>query len=114
MEKTNLDTSYVWYADLNRSKGELNKVSASFCLAKWLQVTLHLHKGMTHSCHHPPTHKIEMEDIRDNPSGLQTPKKMAECKEMFVGGKPATCEYYCYIQNANLDTTSLRSLFCPS
>ena len=36
-------------------KDRLNKVGSGFCLAKWDQVTMHLHNGMTHSCPHRPT-----------------------------------------------------------
>ena len=42
--------------ELERAKAmkeRLNKVGSGFCLAKWDQVTMHLHNGMTHSCHHP-------------------------------------------------------------
>ena len=74
-ESEKLDTDYVWYTDLKKSKNELAKISPSFCLAKWLQVTLHLHKGTTHSCHHPPTHQIQIDDIKDNPSGLHNTNK---------------------------------------
>ena len=36
---------------------QIDAVSPSFCAAKWQQVTLHLHNGRTHSCHHPRPHQ---------------------------------------------------------
>ena len=39
-------------------KQKLDGVGCGFCLAKWTQVTMHLHDGTTHSCHHPTPHKI--------------------------------------------------------
>ena len=55
----------------------LNEVSPSFCTAKWKQVTLHLHSGQTHSCHHPVPHKIPLDEIADNPSALHNTKFLA-------------------------------------
>ena len=53
------------YSEIRR---KLNSVGKGFCLAKWKQVTLHLHIGQNHSCHHPGIHKIIKEDLVDNPS----------------------------------------------
>ena len=41
-------------------KDKLDNVGCGFCIAKWSQVTMHLHNGMTHSCHHPIPHKIPL------------------------------------------------------
>ena len=55
-------------AKLRESSTEwLNSQSDSMCLAKWYQVTLHLQNGHTHSCHHPNTHKIPLEEIQKDP-----------------------------------------------
>ena len=51
-------------------KQKLDSVSPSLCLAKWTQVTMHLQNGHTHSCHHPSTHKIPLEELQVNPSAL--------------------------------------------
>ena len=108
-ESEKLDTDYVWYTDLKKSKNELAKISPSFCLAKWLQVTLHLHKGTTHSCHHPPTHQIQIDDIKDNPSGLHnTKQKQNERQQLLDGKQPAPCEYCWNIENANTEAISDR------
>lgn len=79
------------YAAVKRS---LDAVSPSFCLAKWLQVTIHLHNGHTHSCHHPNTHKIPLEELAENPSALHNTKfKKQQRKMMLEGHRPPECEY---------------------
>ena len=76
------------------TKKKIDKVSPSFCLAKWQQVTLHLHNGHTHSCHHPQTHKIPLEEIKDNPSALHnTNYKKQQRKKMLEGFRPSECQY---------------------
>ena len=47
-------------------KRRLNDVGKGYCLAKWDQVTMHLHNGMTHSCHHPAPHKVSKEEVEKN------------------------------------------------
>ena len=51
---------------LKNTKIELDKVSDSFCVAKWKQVTMHLQNGMNHSCHHPKAHVVPIEEIKKN------------------------------------------------
>ena len=34
------------------------------CYAKWTQVSMHLTNGKTHSCYHPPTHDIDLEELK--------------------------------------------------
>ena len=75
-------------------KEALNKVSPSFCLAKWYQVTVHLQNGHTHSCHHPGTHKVPLEELNSNPTALHnTQFKKNKRKEMLEGKRPAECQY---------------------
>jgi len=78
---------------LHDIKKELDSKGCGFCLAKWTQVTMHLHNGMTHSCHHPGPHKIPLEEIRLNPTALHnTNFKKLKRKEMLEGKKPAECD----------------------
>jgi organic radical activating enzyme len=73
---------------------KLNQISPSLCLAKWTQTTLHLGLGHTHSCHHPRTHKISVDEITKNPSALHnTEYKKQRRKEMLEGIRPSECEY---------------------
>ena len=79
---------------LNNFKSELDKTGPGFCLAKWTQVTSHLHLGRTHSCHHPMTHKIPVQEIARNPSALHNTRfKKEKRKEMLEGKRPSECDY---------------------
>jgi len=73
---------------------KLGEISPSFCLAKWKQVTLHLQIGHKHSCHHPGTHKIDPEAIKENPSALHNTEFSKETRQQMLDGiKPKECGY---------------------
>jgi hypothetical protein len=75
-------------------KEKLDSVGCGFCLAKWTQVTMHLHNGTTHSCHHPEPHKIGLEEIKRNPTALHNSKTKKQArKEMLEGLRPSECQY---------------------
>ena len=79
---------------LEKTKKKLDSVSPSLCLAKWQQVTVHLQNGHTHSCHHPQTHKIPLEELEKNPSALHnTTYKKFQRKLMLEGQRPDECDY---------------------
>ena len=85
-----------------KTREKLNNVGCGFCLAKWTQVTMHLHNGMTHSCHHPTTHKIPLTEIANDPKALHnTNFKKRVRKEMLEGGKPSECDYCWNIEDAS-------------
>ena len=79
---------------LFKIKNEIDQVSPSFCVAKWKQVTMHLQNGHTHSCHHPSTHKVPLEEVLTNPSALHnTTYKKEQRKLMLEGKRPGECDY---------------------
>ena len=81
-------------------KEQLDSVGCGFCLAKWTQVTIHLHNGMTHSCHHPTPHKISLEELARNPTALHNTKhKKQRRREMLNGEQPEECNYCWNIEN---------------
>lgn len=91
-------------------RDELNSVSGSFCLAKWLQVTIHLQNGQTHSCHHPGTHKVPLEELNSDPSALHnTNQKKSYRKMMLEGTRPKECQYCWNIEDAHQDNLSDRT-----
>jgi len=72
----------------------LNTKSISFCGAKWGNSTLWLNTGETSSCHLPPVHKIDIEQIKINPAKLHsTGHKIKMRRRMQKGVKPSECEY---------------------
>lgn len=85
-------------SDYNKSADvaeiQLKRISPSMCYAKWAQMSMHLTNGTTHSCYHPPLHKINVEEIKENPSALHnTKQKKQERKEMLAGKRPEGCNY---------------------
>jgi organic radical activating enzyme len=84
------------------TRDKLNMVGCGFCLAKWTQVTMHLHNGTTHSCHHPKPHKIPIEEILSNPTALHNTKFKKEIrKEMLENKKPDECDYCWNIEGSS-------------
>lgn len=78
----------------SKMRTDLNKVGCGMCLAKWTQVTMHLQLGHTHSCHHPKTHKIPLNELKRNPTALHnTRQKKMIRKEMLEGERPSECVY---------------------
>ena len=79
---------------IKKTRDQLNAVSPSFCLAKWYQSTLHLQYGHTHSCHHPRTHNVPLDELKINPSALHnTEYKKSQRKLMLQGIRPKECQY---------------------
>ena len=85
---------------------KLNSVGCGFCLAKWTQVTIHLGSGLTHSCHHPKAHPIDLNDLVTNPGALHnTGFKKNVRKQMLRGERPGECDYCWRIE----DNTGMHS-----
>ena len=83
------------------AKQQLDNISDSMCYAKWAQVSMHLTNGMTQSCYHPPTHKINVEALKNDPSALHnTNQKWLERKQMLKGERPAGCSYCWKIEDS--------------
>jgi len=80
--------------DLTYKTEILEKLSPSFCGAKWYNATIWLGSGMTTSCHHPPAHLVDIEQVKQNPKLLHnTPEKKEQRRQMQCGERPRGCEY---------------------
>jgi len=92
------------FLEKNRKvKDLLDKIGKGMCLAKWTQTTIHLGLGHTHSCHHPRTHKIPIEEIKKNPSALHnTEYKKNLRREMLSDIRPVECNYCWNVEDLNL------------
>lgn len=89
----------------------INKVSPSFCLAKWYHTTLYLQTGETHSCYHPSPHSIGIKEIQLDPSALHnTLTKKIERQEMLTGVQTKGCQYCWNVENLGGDHLSDRHL----
>jgi organic radical activating enzyme len=95
--------------DLEFRQEVLDKLSPSFCAAKWYNATIWLGSGQTTSCHHPPAHAIDAEAIKTNPAALHnTQQKKADREMMQAGERPAGCEYCWKIEDMGRDAVSDR------
>ena len=82
----------------------IDPVSESFCAAKWLNATIWLGHGGTTSCHHPPAHNIDLEEIKTNPSAIHNTKHKKKMRQMMQEGKrPKECEYCWKIEDMGKD-----------
>jgi len=87
----------------------LDPISNSFCGAKWYNATIWLGSGMTTSCHHPPAHKVSVEDIkRDYKMLHNTPQKKDDRRKMQIGERPTGCEYCWKIEDMGTNKISDR------
>jgi organic radical activating enzyme len=90
-------------------KRVLDTKSNSFCGAKWFNATTWLGSGTTASCHHPPAHKIPLEEVLADPSAIHNTKhKKLMRKMMQMGERPSECEYCWKIEDIGRDNVSDR------
>ena len=85
-------------------KRMIDSVSESFCGAKWYNATIWLGHGGTTSCHHPPAHQIDLEEIKTNPSAIHNTRHKKKMREMMqTGQRPKECEYCWKIEDMGKD-----------
>jgi len=95
--------------DLEFKHTVLDNLSASFCAAKWYNATIWLGSGMTTSCHHPPAHRVDPDQVQANPGLLHnTDQKKEDRRKMLAGERPAGCEYCWKIEDMGRDAVSDR------
>ena len=95
--------------DLEYRKRVIDTKSKSWCAAKWYNATIWLGSGMTTSCHHPPAHKVSVEDVIKNPKALHnTEQKKQDRRQMMNGERPPGCEYCWKIEDMGKDAISDR------
>ena len=63
-----------YLADASTVFTKLNEVSPTFCLAKWFNVSIHIPTGHTHSCYHPRSHQIPLQEVTIDVSALHNTK----------------------------------------
>jgi organic radical activating enzyme len=95
--------------DLEFKQQVLDSKSASFCAAKWYNATIWLGSGMTTSCHHPPAHLVNLNEVQENPKLLHnTAQKKDDRRKMLAGERPVGCEYCWKIEDMGRDAVSDR------
>lgn len=99
------DYNYKWES----FREKLNSVGKGFCLAKWEQVTLHLHNGDTHSCHLPWAHKVPVDEVKKNYKAIHNSNFKKEVrKQMMEGKRPSECQYCWNIEDSDPNIISDR------
>lgn len=100
-----------YFGDAKLILDQLNSVSPSFCLAKWYNVSIHIPTGMTHSCYHPPSHHIPLEELKQNSSALHnTEYKKKQRTKMLNGERPEECSFCWQIEDqGNISDRAYRS-----
>ena len=87
----------------------IDKISPSFCAAKWYNATIWLGHGQTTSCHHPPAHWIPKEELAINFTAIHNTKHKKEMRKMMLEGKrPQECEYCWKVEDINRNNISDR------
>lgn len=101
---TTMDDRLLQFRD-----GILNSKSSSFCGAKWGNSTLWLGSGETSSCHLPPVHKIDPEQILLDPAKLHNTDHKIKMRQLMKDGhKPSECDYCWKIESMGTDYISDR------
>jgi pyruvate-formate lyase-activating enzyme len=97
--KGNNATKY--FIDTQNIFDELNKVSPSFCLAKWFNVSLHIPTGKTHSCYHPSSHHIPFDEVKIDVSALHNTKYKKDQRALMLrGDRPKECHFCWEIEDS--------------
>ena len=95
--------------DLEFKQQVLDPKTKSFCAAKWYNATIWLGSGMSTSCHHPPAHLINKQELDVNPSAIHnTVEKKIDRLNMQLGNRPRGCEYCWKIEDMGVDAISDR------
>lgn len=85
------------------------EISPTFCFAKWYHANIYFQTGETHSCYHPAPHKIDVDEIKTNPSAIHnTKQKIIERQAMLNGQQPSGCQYCWNVENMGSDYISDR------
>ena len=99
------DESYQQWRDRT-----IDKISPSFCGAKWYNATIWLNSGSTASCHHPPAHKIPLEEVQKNFKAIHNTKyKKMVRKQMLDGERPKECDYCWKVEDLGKNYVSDRT-----
>jgi hypothetical protein len=101
-----------YFKDAKDLLNDLNKVSPSFCLAKWFNVSIHIPTGRTHSCYHPPAHFIPIDELKKSSDALHNTKfKQEQRNKMLQGERPTECNFCWAIEDQrNISDRAYRSI----
>lgn len=86
-----------------------DKISPTFCLAKWHHPTVMLQTGFTTSCCHVPPHRVPVDEIKNNAGALHnTSRSKIDRQQLMAGEQIKSCDYCWNIENLNPEYVSAR------
>jgi hypothetical protein len=95
--------------DLDYKKRLIDRISPTYCGAKWYNATIWLGSGRTTSCHHPPAHNVSVKEVVINFKTLHnTAQKKDDRRKMLAGERPEGCDYCWRIEDIGTDKVSDR------
>jgi len=95
--------------DLDYKKRLIDRISPTYCGAKWYNATIWLGSGRTTSCHHPPAHNVSVKEVVVNFKALHnTAQKKDDRRKMLAGERPEGCDYCWRIEDMGTDKISDR------
>ena len=74
-----------YFEGAKKTKEKLESISSTMCMAKWLQVSMHLPQGLTQSCYHPPTHKVPLNELAITPKALHNTHEKILQRKLLCG-----------------------------
>lgn len=87
----------------------IDSKSKSFCGAKWLNASIWLGSGLTSSCHLPPAHAIDLDQLKTDPSALHNTLYKKQLRKMMqIGDFPSECNYCWKIEESGQEILSER------
>ncbi len=78
------------------AREKLNQVSPAFCLAKWDQMSLHLHASQHQACHLSEANPIDVPSLEKNPLGLYNSSGMKKTRTLHTRGVRSKGCNYCW------------------
>lgn len=88
----------------------MNPISSTYCAAKWYNATIWLSNGQTASCHHPPAHQIDINELENNPSAIHNTNHKKKMRKLMLNGeRPAECEYCWKVEDLGKNHVSDRT-----
>lgn len=82
-----------------------------FCPAKWDELYLYLHHGLSTSCSHPLPHAIPSDELKDNLFALHNTKyKLGVRAEMLAGKRPKECHMCWHLEDKGISSDRFEQL----
>ena len=80
--------------DVASTKRMLDRISPSFCIAKWARTNVRTYEGTSYSCHHCRPIVTPKEDVINDHTALTNNEKVKQYRQQMLDGeRPRECNY---------------------